>query len=277
MNTLKQKNKPVLSDILVASKRGLAVALVLTITSCERGNQQQRQQGQPQVSSEITADSVVPDAAPLASGAALSTSELLAKNYYLILDASGSMAGVGCSGEEAKLTVAKTALRHFIQEIPTKDHIGLLVFDKLGIREIAPLGTPPATVVDLAMRVQAGGDTPLLSALERGKTALDAQYQKQLGYGEYSLVVLTDGEANKGQDPRSIVDLISRSTPFVIHTVGFCVGEKHSLNQRGVTVYSAATNEQELTRGLAQVLAESENFDASAFSNTSSPTRKQPS
>jgi hypothetical protein len=87
----------------------------------------------------------------------------------------------------------------------------------------------------------------------------------QLGYGEYHLVVVTDGEANQGEDPRAIVDVITRKSPIVVHTIGFCIGQNHSLNQPGKTVYRAADNPEDLERGLAEVLAEAPSFDAQSF------------
>jgi hypothetical protein len=45
-----------------------------------------------------------------------------------------------------------------------------------------------------------------------------------------------------------------------LHTIGFDIGEGHSLNQPGKTDYSSAQNPEQLRKSLQDVLAESEEF-----------------
>jgi Ca-activated chloride channel homolog len=52
-----------------------------------------------------------------------------------------------------------------------------------------------------------------------------------------------------------------------MHTIGFCLGSRHSLNQKGVVLYKSASDQSSLTAGLESVLAESEDFNVSNFSN----------
>ena len=98
------------------------------------------------------------------------------------------------------------------------------------------------------------------SAAEAGYKALTEQAKKQLGYGEYHLVIVTDGEASSNEDPESAVRQILRDSPVQIHTIGFCIGEGHSLNIPGQTYYAAAGSPEELDAGLAQVLAEADDY-----------------
>jgi hypothetical protein len=56
-------------------------------------------------------------------------------------------------------------------------------------------------------------------------------------------------------------------TPIVVHTIGFCIGEDHVLNQPGRTFYLAADSREDLERGLDSVLAEAPSFDVAAFSD----------
>jgi len=194
-------------------------------------------------------------------GAAVS----LKRNYYLVFDASGSMTQSRCSGNESKLAVAKRALVEFTAKLPADANLGLLVFDAGGVRELIPMGAIDKKVAaDAITMVGAGGGTPLAEAIQKAYNALTTQGRKQLGYGDYNLVVVTDGEAS-GADPRSVVDTVLRESPIVLHTVGFCIGETHSLNQPGRVVYRAADNPAELASGLADVLAELPTFDAQSF------------
>ena len=94
-----------------------------------------------------------------------------------------------------------------------------------------------------------------------------SQARKQLGYGEYTIVVVTDGIAN---DTRLLANRVRRIldvSPINIYTIGFCIGTDHSLNQAGRTTYKAANNPQELRQGLQEVLAEAEHFDITDFSD----------
>ena len=89
-----------------------------------------------------------------------------------------------------------------------------------------------------------------------------------MGYGEYHLVIVTDGEANDGEDPREAVDALLAKSPVVLHTIGFCIGETHSLNQKGRVFYQSADNPEELRKGLTDVLAEATSFNLDGFVKT---------
>lgn len=192
--------------------------------------------------------------------------DLVSKNYYVIFDGSGSMRENNCAENSTKAQVAKSALRTFAELVPADAQLGLFVFDASGVSERVPLGTQNRTQFMSAVdQVRPGGATPLKKALIKGVETLKSQAVKQRGYGEYSLVVVTDGEASQRQDPREVVEYLFANTPVVVHTIGFCIGENHSLNQPGKTVYGAAQSESELVEGLTGVLAEAESFDLIEF------------
>ncbi len=192
--------------------------------------------------------------------------DLSRKNYYLVFDGSGSMEDSRCSSGKQKIRVAKTAVIEFLAKIPRDANIGMLAFDNSGAYERVVLGqNSSARAVNAVQNVRTGGGTPLDSAIRLGYRALTEQAKRQLGYGEYHLVVITDGEASSGQDPSSIVDKIASSSPIVLHTIGFCISGDHSLNQAGITLYKSANNPAELARGLDSVLAEASDFSVDAF------------
>lgn len=190
----------------------------------------------------------------------------MAKNFYVILDGSGSMDASECSGGKTKAQAAVASLLKFESAVPENAHLGLFIFDNTGASERVPLGPRNSERFQKALvQMQVGGGTPLGSAMAAGLKALEAQARAQLGYGEYNLVIVTDGEANDGEEPDPMVRTLVSKTPVVIHTVGFCIGENHALNQPGLTVYKAADNPQQLMSGLEEVLAESETFDVAEF------------
>ncbi len=193
------------------------------------------------------------------------SASLLAQNYYLVIDGSGSMDEMGCSGDRKKIDVAKEAVNQFVDSIPKDANVGLLVFDDKGIGERVELSADHDAVKQHVQNIVANGGTPLLEAMTRAYRAITQQGQKQLGYGEYHMVVVTDGEANTGQDPSKIVDTVLRKSPITLHTIGFCIGDGHSLNVPGLTDYRAANNPDELLAGLQSVLAESAEYPADKF------------
>lgn len=184
--------------------------------------------------------------------------DLLIKNYYIVFDGSGSMEG-------DRLATAKEALKRFVQFVPEDAHIGLMVFDGSGISERVPLGGSVEQFRIEVDRVIADGGTPLKDAIGLAYDKLNRQALKQLGYGEYNLVIVTDGEASSGYEPDRVVRDILRQSPVTIHTIGFQIGSNHSLNQPGKILYKSADNLEELSQGLEGVLAELEEFDLADF------------
>ena len=254
---------------------GVLLGLSLTLASCGSGSDD---------SSQATDQAAAADAAAAAGTVAAGTakawpampegetpridmSKALTANYYLVLDGSGSMMQSECSNDQLKMDVAEQAMENFIAQVPKEAIIGLAVFDANGLSERVPLAVDNRRQLKRAIEeVRADESTPLRSAITLAYEKLEAQAVTQLGYGEYHLVVVTDGQAQPDdEDPRDIVDTVLRESPVVIHTVGFCIGETHSLNQSGRTFYAAADSPEALNQGLSAVLAESPSYDATSF------------
>ena len=190
-----------------------------------------------------------------------------AVNYYLVMDGSGSMNSDECGDGRPKIEVAVEAVKAFVDTVPAEANLGLTVFDSMGIGERVALGSGNrAEVVQQLDAIMAENSTPLRSSITIGYEALTAQAKAQLGYGEYHLVVVTDGYAEPAEeDPGEIVQTILQQSPVVLHVIGFCIGEEHVLNQPGRTLYTAANNTAQLREGLASVLAESPDFSVADF------------
>ncbi|MEM9531909.1 MAG: vWA domain-containing protein [Pseudomonadota bacterium] len=203
----------------------------------------------------------------LEAGASVAVANrLTAANYYLVLDGSGSMEDQRCSGSQSKMDAAKDAVAQFAQQIPGDANLGLAVFDGSGLSERLGLQAVNQTAFrQEVQRVTANGGTPLMSAVNLGYAALKQQARSQLGYGEYHLVLITDGEASGGEDPTSAVRNILEGSPVLIHTIGFCIGTDHSLNQPGRIDYRAADDPEALAQSLTAVLAESPDFTVTEF------------
>lgn len=188
-------------------------------------------------------------------------------NYYVVLDGSGSMRRVDCSGGERKIKVAVAALSRFVDAVPAQANLGLAVFDDAGLSERVALGVNNRDAVQQALRqVEVDGGTPLKSSIELGYDRLTEQARRQLGYGDYHLVLVTDGYPDPArEDPTDAVTTLLQRSPVVLHTIGFCLGQEHVLNQPGRVYYTAADSPEQLSQGLGSVLAEAPSFDLGQF------------
>jgi len=189
-------------------------------------------------------------------------------NYYVIFDGSGSMLDTSCTRNSNRIRVAIDSMESFVDHFPVTARLGLYVFDNMGVSERVPLGKDNRNSFIQAIKsINPGGLTPLRKSISDAVISLGKQYAAQLGYGEYHLVIVTDGLATSGQEPNVIVRWILDNTPIIIHTIGFCINEHHPLNIPGKTIYRSANSPEELTSSLESVLAEAEVFDISNFSD----------
>ena len=190
----------------------------------------------------------------------------LRRNYYIVFDGSGSMSNTECTRPQEKITVAKSAVKEFVSRIPENDNVGLYAFSEDGSKEYVPLSYGDRSrIYDAIGAISAGGSTPLGRSLGAAIGTLADQAQRQRGYGEYNLVIVTDGKASDRERVANAVNLIVGETPVIVHTIGFCIGSDHDLNRPGQTIYRSAMNTEELRAGLATVLAEAEDFQDSSF------------
>ncbi len=257
----------------------LAIAVVLSAFGC---GQEQPPAGSKQQSATASKPAKPPTPAPTPTppapkktwpfvneeeGSGELAQNLVAKNYLLIFDGSGSMQKVKCSGGRPKIDVAKDAVVQWSKTIPPEANLGLYAFHSQG-KSVLPL-TPGNRdqFIQTIQGIRAGGNTPLTNATAHAYHEFTRQGKKQLGYGDYTIVVVTDGIANDGKLLSQNITSILNTTPITIYSIGFCIGKQHSLNQPGQTIYKAADNPDELRRGLKEVLAESEQFDESQFGN----------
>jgi Ca-activated chloride channel family protein len=191
----------------------------------------------------------------------------LTRNFYFIMDGSGSMREPttgDCGGDQSfpdKISGARWAIKKFLENVPEDINIGLYIFDRDGRREVVPLGKANRDAFLRAVdNIDAGGGTPLARAIHDGTDQLVTQYKKQLGYGEFRLVVVTDGIAEN--IPEAALYAAKYGIP--IYAIGLCVKENHPLRQFSVS-YQAADSFADLSKGLSETLAELPGFDVTQF------------
>ena len=181
-------------------------------------------------------------------------------NVVIVLDASGSMSGE--MGGIDKMTAAKRAIEAVLRTVPETTQVGLLVFSSRRDADwVYPLGPRDDARLTAALaQVQPDGGTPLGAYIKKGADRLLEERDRQLGYGTYRLLVVTDGEA-------SDMDLTRRYPPevmargIIVDVIGVKMKGDHSLATQ-VHSYRRADEPEALEEAIAEVLAEVGNGDA---------------
>ena len=179
-------------------------------------------------------------------------------NIVVILDASGSMQDK-FSGDQtkSKMAAAKAALQEVLSKVPDDTHIGLLVFSGLNVQNewVYPLGPKDAQKLIAAIHLpKPGGNTPLGKYIRIGANRLLEAREQQYGYGNYRLLVVTDGEA-------SDADKVKHYTPEILNrqiridVIGVDMKTDHML-ANVVDSYRKADNPGELVAAVSEILAE---------------------
>lgn len=179
-------------------------------------------------------------------------------NIVVILDASGSMQDK-FSGDrtKSKMEAAKAALQEVLANIPDDTQIGLLVFSGANISNewVYPLGPKDTQKLVAAIHLpRPSGDTPLGKYIRIGANRLLEQRERQYSYGNYRLLVVTDGEA-------SDADKVKHYTPEILNrqirvdVIGVDMKTDHML-AKVVDSYRKADNPGELVAAVSQILAE---------------------
>lgn len=179
----------------------------------------------------------------------------VSKKLVIVFDASGSMS------DDRKIIIAKKAVNTYISALPDDVGVGVVIFGNGSLfTEIisSPISNDRNLVLDAINKTVANGGTPLSEAVQKAYDMLLTEAVSQTKVSEYHLAVVTDGRANNETSLTSTVDDILKSSPVRIFTIGFKIGEDHTLNQPGRTRYVSADNEDQLKKGLGQILAEKE-------------------
>lgn len=179
-------------------------------------------------------------------------------NIVVILDASGSMKNKFRGDEtKSKMDAAKEALQEVLAKIPDGTNIGVLVFSGRNVpnKWVYPLGPKDTNrLIEAINRPEPEGGTPLGTYIRIGANRLLEQREKQYNYGNYRLLIVTDGEA---QDPEKV----AQYTPEVLNrqlrvdVIGVDMKTEHQLAQQADS-YRRADNPGELVAAVTQILAE---------------------
>lgn len=184
----------------------------------------------------------------------------LDRNLYIIVDGSGSMESSSCAaGYKNRIEAAKWAVEKFVKDVVPGDvGLGLLIFDSRGMYERVPLGkNNRGLILQEVVNMNGGGGTPLSESLVIATKALVKQRAKQLGYGEFQIVVATDGQADVS---RGAQYALQNEIPII--TIGFCLDKdkEHPLAKYS-TSYRNTQDPQQLFEALEETQAELPEYD----------------
>lgn len=179
-------------------------------------------------------------------------------NIVVILDASGSMRDKFRADQtKSKMDAAKEALQEVLTKIPDGTNIGVLVFSGRNVSNewVYPLGPKDTNrLIEAINLLHPQGGTPLGRYIRIGANRLLEQREKQYNYGNFRLLIVTDGEA---QDPEKV----AKYTPEILNrqirvdVIGVDMKTDHQLAQEADS-YRKADNPGELVAAVSQILAE---------------------
>jgi Ca-activated chloride channel homolog len=255
--------------------RSLAIAgtLALTLAACSDQSSEADQTGTDQ-----TATAQSPSATQtVAATPAFQGEASMDDNIYVVFDGSGSMYNcVDRQGNEyspdrqcqAKIDGGRQAMLSVVSKLPAAHvNLGLYVFDDRGRRErVALAGNNRDQMLTAVKAIRAGDTTPLGPAIKVGAKALIAQYKKQLGYGTYRLIVVTDGMPDSEDDVDNALKFIGKSgVPIEIYTIGFGMNDPAHPLRKASVAFTPAYNGGEVKDALEKAVSESTAFDPAAF------------
>jgi hypothetical protein len=180
-------------------------------------------------------------------------------NVVVVVDDSGSMKQLMKTeqGLRSRIDVAKGALTGVLQKLPPETRLGILLLNQHAQTQNWLVPLEPLKVDEAVRRVQslrADGGTPLGARIKGGADALLEAREKQI-YGDFRLLVITDGEAT---DPDLLFgympDILSRG--LKLDVIGVDMVDDHSL-ARLAHSYRRANDSQSLSKALQEVFAES--------------------
>lgn len=188
---------------------------------------------------------------------ALTTQDIQKSNVVIILDASGSMKSNMRNTRVQKMVAAKRALIEVLRTVPQNTQIGLLVFSGTNVKNhwVYPLGPRnDARLNNTIATIEPGGGTPLGAYIKIGADRLIQERKNQMGYGQFRLLIVTDGQAQDLQLVNSYTPAVL-SRGIIMDVIGVDMVQNHTLATK-VHSYRKADNPDSLKTAVAEVFAE---------------------
>lgn len=182
----------------------------------------------------------------------LLVSALGGQNVLVVLDGSGSMS-YRMAGGSSRMEVAKKAVASMVSKLPADTKLGIVCFGNTN-DWVYPLSKiDKSKVASEVAKIQPDGGTPLGQYMKYGADAL-IELRKKEHYGDYRLLVITDGEASDvWAMEKNFADILKKG--ITVDVIGVDMASTHTLANRANT-YRNAANPADLAKALESVFAE---------------------
>lgn len=186
----------------------------------------------------------------------LSSTTFAAQKVVVVVDDSGSMLDRMRYERIRKMDAAKQSLRVVLEKLPADAEVGVLALNR---GWVMPFQTIDRRQLESQVnRLRASGGTPLGMRMREATDKL-LELRSKDPYGDYRLLVVTDGEASdQGLLDAILPDIMARN--FVVDVIGVDMESEHSL-ATAVTAYRRADDPSSLEEAIAESLAESDESD----------------
>ena len=176
-------------------------------------------------------------------------------SVVIVLDDSGSMNRI-MNGGVPRIEAAKKAIEAVLKQFPADTKLGLLLLNGDRSKQHWAIPLEHLSVSQATRKVEsviADGGTPLGDRMREGADALLQLREKQI-YGNYRLLIVTDGEANDANLlALYLPDVLSRG--LMVDAIGVDMQKNHSLATR-VHSYRRADDGVALSKAVQEVFAE---------------------
>ena len=190
----------------------------------------------------------------IASSAWASTASA-SDSVVIVLDDSGSMNKI-MNGGVPRIEAAKKAIGAVLKQFPADTKVGLLLLNGDRSKQHWAIPLEHLSVPQATRRVEsviADGGTPLGDRMREGADALLQLREKQI-YGNYRLLIVTDGEASDAKLlALYLPDVLSRG--LIVDAIGVDMKQNHSLATR-VHSYRRGDDGAALSKAIQEVFAE---------------------
>lgn len=183
------------------------------------------------------------------------------KTVVIVLDDSGSMKKMMGRDSRSRMDVAKQAMQRLIGTLTNDTQLGIVLLNGAKNKDgwLLPLAKlNKAQAIASVSQLKADGGTPLGAVMQLAMEEL-LELRDEQPYGDYRLVVVTDGEATDAPVLNAnLPNLVSRGV--VLDVIGVDMESDHSLVQRSHS-YRRANDAASFEKALQEIFAES-SFDA---------------
>lgn len=161
----------------------------------------------------------------------------LEKNVVVVFDDSGSMDGIFNS----RIKRARQATRALVSSLDVNTNLGIIALNKGVIHPLSKIGKHSNFINSKVDNIRANGGTYIGATLSKVQKMIVKQRKLQAGYGEYIIVIVTDGEANDSSLMYRKVDELTKNG-FIIKTIGLDL-TRHKLQDVTGFVSASSTNQ----------------------------------